>query len=709
MRLKHIEISGFRGFPKTVAFDLSADATILVGANGLGKTSLLDAIHWGLCGQLPRLGENGSVISLYSETGQARTTLRLTQPNGEELCIIRLIDSDSHSVSVVENGQQLKGSIAKARLIESLWPDAASANDENSVLSSTLTRCVYLQQDRIRDFVESTTDRDRFSVISELVGTGRLNELQSQLESESRSWAIATGKLAKESDPLSKRVQDLESQLLRLRETVDSKTDGELPEWQVWWKRVGTVVDVPNVPAPSSPDAATRVSDAIQRLESSRAKQRRLEGSAVQLRELAGSKPEFNSEAIPEAQVLLDQAGKELADVRQEIKSAQERTASLRAERVRAKELVEQHKALAEIAIRLLEERCPVCQQDYDVDATRARLEELIGEKGPSEPVAAENSIEKLLEREKQSTEKVSKCEAKLRDVKAQGAKHEQWKVDVSSLCQELGVDPSKIEEEIEPVLEKLKVKEQLAVQCVRDGELMAANLARESAKARLLVVEAELEKSRQELLQNSRRIEIRERAYSTARRIIEELREANSKIAVERLRDIEPFLQRIYARIDPHPAFRAISFVTSLSRGKGRLNAVIKDEEAVVSSEKPSSVLSSSQLNALAVSLFLSFNLTLPSIPVQAAVLDDPIQSLDEINLLGLVDLLRRTKDERQLLVSTHDSRFGELLARKLRPASPGKRTSVIELRGWSRSGPDIEQYEVEADVSPRRLVGAE
>lgn len=709
MRLKHIEISGFRGFPKTVAFDLSADATILVGANGLGKTSLLDAIHWGLCGQLPRLGENGSVISLYSETGQARTTLRLTQPNGEEFCIIRRKDRDSHSVSVVQNGQQLKGSIAKARLIESLWPDAASANDEDSVLSSTLTRCVYLQQDRIRDFVESTTGRDRFSVISELVGTGRLNELQSQLESESRSWAIASGKLAKEGDPLSKRVRDLESQLERLRESADSKTEGELPEWQVWWNSVGTVVDASDVPSPSSPDAATRVSDALQRLESSRATQRRIEGLAIQLRELARSKPEFNSEALPEAQGLLGQAEKELSDVRQEVKSTQEKAASLRAVRINATELLEQHKALAEIAIRLLEERCPVCQQDYDVDATRARLEELIGKKVSPEPVAEPVSLEKLLEKESQATEKVSQCEAKLRDVKAQWARNEQWKADVSRLCQELGVDPSKVEEEIEPLLEKLKAKEQLAVQCIRDGELMAANLARESAKARLVVVEAELEKSRQELLQHTRRIETREKASNTARRIIEELREANSKIAVERLRDIEPFLQRIYARIDPHPAFRVVNFVTSLSRGKGRLNAVIKDEEAAVSSEEPSSVLSSSQLNALAVSLFLSFNLTIPSIPIQAAVLDDPIQSLDEINLLGLVDLLRRTKDERQLIVSTHDSRFGELLARKLRPASSERRTSVIELRGWSRSGPDIEQYEVEADVSPRRLVSAE
>jgi hypothetical protein len=41
---------------------------------------------------------------------------------------------------------------------------------------------------------------------------------------------------------------------------------------------------------------------------------------------------------------------------------------------------------------------------------------------------------------------------------------------------------------------------------------------------------------------------------------------------------------------------------------------------------------------------------------PLESAILDDPLSSLDDINLLGLIDLLRRTKDQRQLFVSTHE-----------------------------------------------------
>jgi hypothetical protein len=122
--------------------------------------------------------------------------------------------------------------------------------------------------------------------------------------------------------------------------------------------------------------------------------------------------------------------------------------------------------------------------------------------------------------------------------------------------------------------------------------------------------------------------------------------------------------------------------------------------------SDLPAAVLSSSQVNALAVSVFLALNIGVPKPPLSLAILDDPLQSLDDINLLGLVDLLRRTKDRRQLFISTHDERFGSLLSRKLRPSSEKGRTIVIELEGWSRQGPTVVTREVKSDPVPLRLV---
>jgi recombinational DNA repair ATPase RecF len=46
LRLVSLEVAGFRGFPQLREFDLNADAVIVVGANGNGKTSLFDGILW---------------------------------------------------------------------------------------------------------------------------------------------------------------------------------------------------------------------------------------------------------------------------------------------------------------------------------------------------------------------------------------------------------------------------------------------------------------------------------------------------------------------------------------------------------------------------------------------------------------------------------------------------------------------------------------
>jgi hypothetical protein len=58
--------------------------------------------------------------------------------------------------------------------------------------------------------------------------------------------------------------------------------------------------------------------------------------------------------------------------------------------------------------------------------------------------------------------------------------------------------------------------------------------------------------------------------------------------------------------------------------------------------------------MNALAVSVFLALNIGIPRPPLPIAMLDDPLQSLDDINLLGLIDLFRRTKNNRQFFVLT-------------------------------------------------------
>jgi energy-coupling factor transporter ATP-binding protein EcfA2 len=197
-----------------------------------------------------------------------------------------------------------------------------------------------------------------------------------------------------------------------------------------------------------------------------------------------------------------------------------------------------------------------------------------------------------------------------------------------------------------------------------------------------------------------------RSKTGELANSLLTGLRGASTKIVTEELVRIGPLLQRIYATVEPHPSFRAVRFLTRISRGHGRVWTTVVDETAQKTVEEPSVVLSSSQLNVLAVSTFLSLNLAIETLPLQVVALDDPLQSLDTVNLLGLADLLRRVRASRQVIISTHDSRLADLLSRKLRPVVEGDRTRIVRFDAWTRSGPVVEQFDVPPDMVPLKLV---
>ena len=85
---------------------------------------------------------------------------------------------------------------AEAKLIEVLWPAATYTAEPNQALSGALTRAVYLQQDLLRQFIESDSDQDRFNAVGELLGVGRVTELQVQLERARVAWSKVTNQKA---------------------------------------------------------------------------------------------------------------------------------------------------------------------------------------------------------------------------------------------------------------------------------------------------------------------------------------------------------------------------------------------------------------------------------------------------------------------------------------------------------------------------------
>ena len=606
------------------------------------------------------------------------------------------------------DGKELKGASAKAKIFESLWPDAENSQDGEESLSLALTRSVYLQQDRLRNFLEED-NQERFNVISELVAAGRLTELQSQLEKESRSWSSQTTKLSKEESLLSDRVGKLKKQFEQLGQAALLGEQLSESNWTQWWskaKEFGKAAD--ELPTPTSADSGSKLDRCNRELQALRDQTKRKQSATEQLGELLKNEPPSPSETVEKLNEQFEAAAKATKKVRKQLKDAQEKAAEIRRQQVAAKDVDEQRRALAQLALKLLDERCPVCEQDYDESKTRERLQNIVEERNElaGEKKEATDVVE-LANKEKDAIAFETDLKKRVENAQRENKGIVDWRKSCQERFDELKIDKeAQNDKALGALLGELEKREKELQELVDDGEKLSLNLARESANSRLKSTEEDLKTAQAELTAHKLIVSKRDITSETIKLFIGQLREARSKVAIDKLSEIEPLLQRIFARIDPHPTFRVVKLATEFFRGKGRLDAEVRDVAEEKSSRAPETIFSSSQLNALAVSMFLSFNLALSNLPLQTAMLDDPIQSLDDINLLGLVDLLRRTKEHRQIIVSTHDPKFGKLLARKLRPANDSQTTSVIELHGWKRTGPDVEQYQVKHDSIPLRLV---
>jgi DNA repair exonuclease SbcCD ATPase subunit len=710
MRLVAIDVEGFRAFARRQQIDLDASSIVLFGTNGQGKTSLFDAILWALSGSVPRLGEDPSrIVSMYSESGQARVSLEFRAPTGELYHLVRRYDGQEQQIRLEYSGQALAGSSAQARLLEVLWPTALAAPDAFGTLTAAITRSVYLQQDLVRKFIETDSDQERFSAVSELVGAGRVTELQLALDRARAPWTRITNARSAEAEPLRQRIAALEAQEAELSRVIGVEA-APSRAWAAWWaalQRFEIVVD--DVPIMESSEAPQRLDLALKQLETTRRMiERRYSGILALASEIATQALSPPPDPAPTKQAL-EAIELQLRAAREALTEAQNRAAQERRVQVERHELREELRSLATLALRHLGDHCPVCAQTYDEPSTRRRLEELATSAEPAiesvAPVTQEvatraTAVENLERSRADLAVRFRREDEAARDYTA-------WRSDRDRRLREFGVDTS--ESTVSDPLQAVARDLEATVKSVREhhtqGERLALTLARAAQRARHAEVQRELASARSQLQQLEAVVHAREETGLLANRILEALREASTEVVESRLDQIQPLLLRIYARIDPHPSFRSIRFLTTVTRGRGRLVTSISDPLAQLSTDSPETVLSSSQMNALAVSVFLTFNLGMPSLPLQTAMLDDPLQSLDDINLLGLIDLLRRTKEKRQLLISTHDVRFAQLLARKLRPVADGERTIFVECSGWGREGPTVTPQEIRPDLRRLRI----
>lgn len=174
---------------------------------------------------------------------------------------------------------------------------------------------------------------------------------------------------------------------------------------------------------------------------------------------------------------------------------------------------------------------------------------------------------------------------------------------------------------------------------------------------------------------------------------LIDKSPKAVSNLNAKVFSKLKETIQKVFEQINSHPTFTKLDLEMDTYRNNNYLTINVSKVNGTneVKANAPY-VFSSAQVNSIALSLFLAMSLKQKWSPLQLIGLDDPIQSMDEVNVISFIDLLRLfiDKQKKQIIISTHDYSFYKMILKKFRYHN----LAVIEFEAYDDNGPKIKKH---------------
>ena len=130
--------------------------------------------------------------------------------------------------------------------------------------------------------------------------------------------------------------------------------------------------------------------------------------------------------------------------------------------------------------------------------------------------------------------------------------------------------------------------------------------------------------------------------------------------------------INKLYNTIDPHPTYKTVEFRCDFEQKHPKLFVIMSSKADGNDKIVPNLYLSTAQINILSFCIFMAkamFAKADDGKSVDCLFVDDPIQALDDINILSMIDLLRNIAFtlNKQIVITTHDKNFFGLLQKKI------------------------------------------
>ncbi|WP_439588240.1 AAA family ATPase [Hydrogenophaga sp.] len=675
MRLDFVEVCGFRGFRDLVRINFGRGFTVITGRNGVGKSTLCDAIEFAITGSIGKY----AVEKAAKESLSDYLWWRGEGVPKAHYVTASFVDDDGKLFAITrtrESGADRSADEIHAALCRGPAPDDALRQ---------LTRTSIIRDEWIAALSLDLSETERFDLVRSALGA-----LEGS-EAGSRAKEVVTAAEAAHS----KDEAAYEAARSRLADRLMQQS-----ETQAALSRSGDVSSALQVIGAAAPDAppelTARLTAGRNALANGRTRLGRM-GEALQRgREIASAHAAYNA---PEAVADREAASVAHAAAQSAHQAAQHAISEAEQHLLREEEMDAIAASLSLLVehgerLGLHDSHCPLCAAHRTSDefvaglaAARRRITSLVsGVQFAHEALATA----KANARQPSSTfqEAVAAVQAhadELSRLREQEATH-------ADFCNQWEIEPRFIQD--------LDGLEQ-AISPERDRliDLERALLVLEASQAvtRMSSVESNISALRSEIEKLAQAVNRSQNAVTVSREIERSVRRVSAEIIDERLAQISPLLNELYQRLRPHADWRTIDYSI---RGDVRRFLSLKVGDGL----NPQFVFSSGQRRAAGLAFLLSVHLARAWTPLRSLLLDDPVQHIDDFRALHLVEVLAALRlDGRQIICAVEDSALADLLCRRLvSTATEGGRRVDIGLGplGTTSVATDLEVYPMPVSV---------
>lgn len=635
IRIQSLSIAGFRGIRQPMSLDLAAGFTVFTGANGSGKSSVIDAIEFALSGTISKYeegsGEKGEKSSAYLWwRGSLPAPDRYVQVVFvDETNTVTTVTRKPDSV-VVETDSLLLGLLCDTEI------NPASSIEE-------LCRTSIIRDELIAKNSVDLPETDRFSFVSDAVGAANTSRTESKLAEASKLLKRRADEAQRAYDRVRRQIQDQVEQLSTAKgQLADGRATAEAQE------RLRLTL---GMPAPALDELVSFADGEIRRL---RAEATLLGGlvSTGLIVEERRSRLESSGATAKNSELLVKVA--ELTELHAasdaELISCMGELQKVQKTQGFVSNLAQLHQAGQAIGRRA--DACPLCGLAIDEVSFNAHLNVLQAE---VESHGAQVAAAVDRERSARSKEQALRNELGTATVALDRVRSEIAAVEEQffSFAAEIGrVAPARkglplsaLQAELQSTRERLGMIDQ-------DRRMLAVS----DQTDRILDLERDLDATKEASL-------AAEKQLTKVRRIEEQLKDASATLkrigaeaVEERLAAIRPLFTELFLRLRPHIDWKNVTYAV---RGDVRRFLSLRVDEDL----NLKFLFSSGQRRATGLAFLISVALSRPWCRFKSLILDDPIQHVDDFRAVHLVETLAAIRTmQYQLICAVEDPALADL-----------------------------------------------